>query len=140
MKTSVHLLASLVFAALLYPIFNWKVIFILVGGVLIDVDHYLWYIYKYKKFNIIDSYKFYIKNIKMDDFTNVLGILLIFHTIEFLLVALFLSFYIDFILLFTMGLLIHHLLDLIWLYSVPKRFIVNHSIILWLIKNQIQKI
>lgn len=137
MKPPTHLIFALFLAALLYPIFNWKVLFILAGGVLVDVDHYLWYIYKYKKFNIINSYKFYLKNIEVNDYSNVYGILLIFHTIEFLLLMILLSFYIEFALIFTIGLVLHYLLDLIFLYILPKRIIANHSIIWWIVKNHI---
>jgi len=136
MKPWVHLLLSLILAVILYPIFNFGVIFIFIGGVLIDVDHYLWYVYKYKKFNLFDSYKFYnIKNTKEH-----LGILLIFHTIEFLAAMIFLSFYFKSILIFTIGLLPHYLLDLIYFYKVYKRLIVNHSILSWIIKNKIKKV
>ena len=40
MKTSVHLMVSAILAAVLYPVFQWKVIIIFVGGILIDIDHY----------------------------------------------------------------------------------------------------
>src|SRR3989344_9077428 len=125
MKTSVHLAVSLILAAMLYPLFKWDVLFILVGGVLIDVDHYLWYIYRYKKFNIIKSYNFFLKNIERNDFTNVYGVLLIFHTIEFLLIMVVLSFYSEFALIFTIGLLSHYLLDVIFMYSISKRLIMS---------------
>lgn len=134
MKTSVHAAASLILAAVLYPLFKWKVLLILVGGVLIDVDHYLWYIHRYKKFNIINSYNFFLKNIERNDFTNVYGILLIFHTVEFLLVMAVLSFYSEFALIFTIGLLFHYLLDVIFMYSVSKRLIMSPSIVQYLIK------
>lgn len=138
MKPLVHILFSLILAVVLYPIFNWRVLFVLAGGFLIDIDHYLWHIYKYKKFNLINSYKFYMKNIEVNDFTNVTGILLIFHTIEFFLIIIFLSFYNQFVLLFLIGLLGHYLLDLIWCIRVPKRVIVNHSIIWWITKNKLK--
>ena len=135
MKTWAHLLVSSVLAAVLYPLFGWDVLLIPAGGVLIDVDHYFWYIYKYKSFNLVKSYRFYVKNIKANDFNNVIGILLIFHTIEFFLIMVLLSFYLKIAFIFTIGLISHYLLDLIFLYSVPKRFITNHSIIWWLVKN-----
>lgn len=136
MKTWVHLLVSSLLALLLYPFFSFRVLLILVGGVLIDIDHYLWYIWKYKRFNPIETYKFYVKNMETNDFTNVYGILLIFHTIEFLLAMILLSFYNQLVLVFIIGLLSHYLLDAIFLYLVPKQFIVNHSIIWWIIKNK----
>ena len=140
MKTSVHLIVSAILAAVLYPVFQWKVLLIFVGGVLIDADHYLWYIYKYKKFNLVDSYKFYLKNMEINDFTNVYGILLVFHTIEFLFIMVLLSFYNKLALLFTLGLLTHYVLDIIFILHISKRFIANHSVIYWIYGNLIQKL
>ena len=138
MKLWVHLLSSLILAILLYPLLNFKVLFVLAGGTLIDVDHYFWYICRHKKFNLIGSYKFFMKNIEINDYTNVKGILLIFHTIEFLSIMILFSFYNKFALLFTIGLLSHYLLDFIWFYFILKRFILTHSIIWWIIKNKIK--
>ena len=140
MKSWAHFLFSSIVAIIFYPLFKWKILLILAGGVLIDIDHYFWYILKYKDFNIINSYKFYIKNIETNNYKNVIGILLIFHTIEFLLVMIILSYYFEFAFIFTIGLLSHYLLDYTFLYFVVKKSITSNSIILWLIKNQIQKV
>lgn len=136
MKPWVHFLSSLILAVILYPAFEWKVMVIFISGFLIDIDHYLWYIYKYKKFNLFACHRYYTTDAKKNGFKNLEGILLVFHTIEFTLASIFLSFYNDFVLLFTIGLLTHYLLDLIWYYFVTKRFIANHSIISWIIKNK----
>lgn len=139
MKTSVHLAVSVILAAMLYPLFKLNVLLIFVGGVLIDIDHYFWYACKYKNFSILESYKFYIKAMDANDFARVKGILCIFHTMEFLLFMAVLSFYFKPALIFTIGLVSHYLMDLLYLYLVPKRFILNHSIIWWLIKNHESK-
>ena len=140
MKTSVHIAVSIILAAALYPFFKSNVLLILAGGVLIDVDHYLWYIYQYKKFSILQSYKFYIKVMDANDFAKVDGILCIFHTIEFLLLMILLSFYFELALIFTIGLVSHYLMDLLYLYLAPKHFILNHSVIYWIYKSLIQKL
>jgi len=139
MKIWVHFLFSLILAAIVYPIFNWKALLILAGGVLIDVDHYFWYVYKYKKFNLFGSYKYYMLNVREKEFEKDKNALNIFHSIEFLVVLVVFSFYSEFILVLTIGLLLHHLLDLVWTYFVPKQFIIEYSIIHWAIKNKIQK-
>jgi hypothetical protein len=138
MKVIIHFITSSILAAVLYPTFSWKVFLIIAGGVLIDIDHYLWYAYKYKNFSLVKSYKFYAAN--AEKYKIHAGILLIFHSIEFLVVLAVISFYTEFALLLTIGLLLHHLLDLIWVYFVPKRFIINYSVIAWVIKNKIQKL
>tara|TARA_B100000315_G_scaffold255285_1_gene298290 strand:+ start:112 stop:525 length:414 start_codon:yes stop_codon:yes gene_type:complete len=136
MKTWVHLSVSLILMIILYPIYNWEVLLILVGGVFIDFDHYLWYIYKYKRFNLLNSYRHYTIDAEKNNFKDVSGIPLIFHTIEFLLVIILLSFFNEFVLVFTIGLLSHYLLDLVWQYSIPKRLILNFSITSWIVKNR----
>ena len=140
MKVSTHFFYSLILAAILYPIFNWKAVFILIGGVLIDIDHYFWHVFKYNKFNFFDCYNYYLERMDKEKIMENIGLLLIFHTVEFLLLITLFSFYNNLALIFTIGVISHYLLDLIFLYSVPKRFIANHSIILWVIKNKIQKI
>lgn len=137
MKVPIHVIASLALAAALYPAFSWKVLLVLAGGVLIDIDHYFWYVHKYKKFNLFQSYCFFAANTL--NFNIYMGALFVFHSIEFLVISTMLSFYNEFMLLFTSGLILHHLLDLIWHYLFPKRFILDYSIIHCIIKNKIQK-
>lgn len=140
MKTSVHLVVSLILAVLLYPLFNWKVLLIIVGGVLIDIDHYFWYVCKYKKFSLLDCYYHYIIPLEKNDKSKNIGILMIFHTVEFLFIMVFLSFFIEYALVFTIGLLVHYLLDLIFLYGFAKRFIADHSIIHWIFKHKLESL
>lgn len=135
-----HLLFSSILAAAFYPVFNWKALLIFAGGFLIDIDHYFWYVQKYRKFNIYECYKFYRMEAEKNNFRNVVGLLLVFHTVEFFLLMAFFSFYTRFALAFTIGLSAHYLLDLVFLYIIPKRFIANHSIIYWIYKNKIQKL
>ena len=139
MRTWVHFAVSLIIVLVLYPFFSWKVMLILISGVLIDIDHYFWYIYKCHKLSLLDCYKHFTVEAENSNWKNVTGILLIFHTIEFLLIIIFLSFNNQIGALFLAGLLPHYILDIIWLFSVPKRFLTNHSIIHWYTKNKIQK-
>ncbi|MBI3026473.1 hypothetical protein HYY70_00015 [Candidatus Woesearchaeota archaeon] len=140
METWKHFLLSLIIAILMHALYEWKALFILIGGVLIDIDHYVWYIYKYRKFNLIDCYKFYADANTSMNFKPHFGLLHVFHTLEFLLAVAALSFYNEFALLFLVGLIGHYLLDLIWYITVPKCIIADHSIIHWIVKNQIQKV
>ena len=135
MKPSVHFLFSLILAMVLYPFFHWDALLVFAGGVLIDADHYLWYIYKYKKYNFFKCYRHFSSHAEKRDFREDYGILLICHTIEFLLAAIVLSFYYEYALLFTFGLALHYLLDLIFLFSVAKRLVADSSIIHWIMKN-----
>ena len=136
MKPLTHFLSSLALAIIIFPFFHWKSLMVFAGGFLIDADHYLWYIYKYRNFSLLKAYKHFSSHVEKLDFTEDYGILIVFHTIEFLTIMLFLSFYSAYALIFTFGLLLHYVLDLIFLLSVPKRFVVDHSLVHWVMKNR----
>ena len=140
MKTWVHAIISLILAGWLYQAYNWKVIFLLAAGILIDIDHYFWYVYRYRDFSLIKSYKFYMKNIERNDFSNVMGLLLIFHTLEFFLIMILLSFFSAAAFMFAAGLTAHYILDFIYTYHKAKGAVANHSVIYWVYKNLIQKV
>ena len=133
-----HTVVSAILAFLLYPPYGLKVLIIFAGGVLIDIDHYFWRICKNKEFNPLDCYRYYLNESPKNNFKRDDGNLHIFHTIEFFIVAILLSLYSKIAFIFTIGLLGHYLLDLIWHITVPKRVILNHSIISWIIKNKIK--
>lgn len=140
MKSWVHSVFSVVLGILLYPYYRWQALLIFVGGVLIDADHYLWYIHRYKSVNLAKCYAFFVSGVRESKWKEILGSVLVFHTVEFLIAAVLLSFYSPLALMFTVGLLGHYLLDFIWHISVPKMVIMNHSIIWWLYKNKIRKV
>ena len=133
MKITTHIFSSLILAIALYPFFHWQAIFILAGGVLIDADHYIWYALKYKKLSITGCYRHYMSSVESMDFSRHFGIMLIFHTIEFLILVLIFSYFLKPVQAFAIGLVLHYTLDLIFLYSVPKRLIAEYSIIRWVI-------
>ncbi|HLG24797.1 MAG TPA: hypothetical protein VI564_07755 [Candidatus Nanoarchaeia archaeon] len=134
MKTWVHTLASLILAAILYKWAGLLSGIVLISGVLIDGDHFLWHLYNTKNFSLKKCYDYFIKTSEKGRVHENDGILLIFHTIEALIALAVLSFYSKIILVFTIGILLHYALDLIWLYSIPGSFIADHSLIHWIIK------
>ena len=139
MSPLVHFIFSMITAVILYPIFGWSVLLIFVSGVLIDIDHYFWYIYKIKDYNMFKCYKFYMIKEAKNNYRGIVGALFIFHTIEILVILMVISFFIEIVMFLTIGIFGHFLLDLIWIYYTTKRFFLNHSIISWFIKNKIQK-
>ena len=140
MKTWVHFLVSSILAIIFYPIFNWKVLFILVGGVLIDIDHYFWYVYTFKDFNLFKCRTFFYIDCWKDGLRVMKDKLLIFHTLEFLIFVIASSVYSTYALLFAVGMTFHYILDIIQRYYHTKSFITSLSIISWLYKNKIQKV
>lgn len=140
MKPLSHLSISLILAAVLYPIFNWKALFIIAGGVLIDIDHYFFYIGRFRNFSIKNCYKYCESGIGKNNYKDTIGALLIFHTIEFLLISIIFSIYSQSALMFTIGLLSHYIADAIHRYSFAKSLITNPSLISWIIKEKIRKV
>ena len=134
MKFSVHLGFSILLAALFYPIFGWNSLLIIAGGVLIDADHYIYYVFKFKKFNPFQCNKYFTEDGKKSDYHIFDGLVLIFHTLEFLIAMIVLSFYSKLALVLIIGIIGHYLLDIIWFKFYIKRFVLNHSLSWWLIK------
>ena len=134
METPVHVVLSAILAAIFYPTYGMDAFFIIVGGVLIDIDHYLWYITKFKKYGLRECYSYCATGTIKDNWKFVTGSLFVFHNIEFLLLSIILSFYFTSVFMFTIGLLSHYILDLIWHIKGIKKTTHALSFIMWLIR------
>jgi len=68
MKPTHHLFLGVLFALFLislFPQIGWiGFLMIVLSTVLIDVDHYLYYVYKRKNYNLKNAYEWYIQNRK----------------------------------------------------------------------------
>ncbi len=140
METPVHVAVSAALAAVFYPAYGVDAFLIIAGGVLIDIDHYLWYIFKFKKYGMKECYEYCATGTIKDDWKHVKGSLFVFHNVEFLIILTALSFYFTWALMFTIGLLSHYLLDLLWhIYGIKKP---THtlSFIMWIIGRTRSKI
>ncbi|MBU1204474.1 MAG: hypothetical protein KKE93_01035 [Nanoarchaeota archaeon] len=98
-----HFLVGLIVSFLLYPVYGINVLIIFFVNLLVDVDHYIFYIFKFKSFNMIKAHNYF--------FNEERPFLLFFHTVEFLLVLLFFSFYFKLAFFALIGVVIHLLLD-----------------------------
>ena len=105
MKPKYHLISSLILMFLLSGYFGLLSIFIFVGGFLIDTDHYFYYAFSRKDWNLKRCLKFYDPNRLCVDELH------IFHTIEFWVMIILLSFYSKFILATLIGMILHQSLD-----------------------------
>ncbi len=102
------------------------VLWILVAGVLIDVDH-LWIIYKYvRKYGLREGYK---QMIVIKKGKEIKRLLFVFHSIEVLIILIILSFYNKIIFLIFLGFLSHIMSDLIFDLIVFKKTTKYFSII-----------
>lgn len=142
MKSSVHLFVSFILAILFYPVYKFNVVWIIIGGVLIDIDHYIWYVLKFKKFGLRECYNYCAYGTIRDNWKYVTGSLFIFHNLEFLILVSILSYYFTEALMFTIGLLSHYMLDFVWHFYAVKKQTHAISILEWLRRrlSRIQKI
>jgi len=112
-----HFLVTFFICIPLYFIYEWWVLLILASAVLIDVDHYLHYVFKFKKFNLKKAYDYYLnrgKNKKRE------RLLFVFHTWEVLVAILLLGFFFQIFWLIFLGFFIHVLEDIYDYYTRAK--------------------
>ena len=101
-----HFVFTLVFCIILFPFLNWWTIIVFLSGFFIDVDHYLYYIIKFKDWNLKKAYKIHFKKKYKDK-------LHIFHTIEFYLLIVSLNLLYPFFSYILIGVSFHLILDTI---------------------------
>ena len=119
----------------LYPKYGIDVYWVLIGGFLIDVDHYMHYVFRFRDFDIKKAYAYYGKNLKNKYILNV------FHTVEFFLLwVVLLNFYPAESFLFLVGFLPHMLMDYIYVKQTPDKSYRSRSpsIILWFFKHYVK--
>ena len=128
MYPSRHFILSLILAILLFPIYQYNVVLIFLSGFLIDGDHYLWYILKFKNFSFRKAYWYHVEHKGKSK-------LHIAHTIEFWILLAILSFYFRFFYFILIGVIFHNILDFIHIYIMkfPKNRPI--SITGWLIRH-----
>ena len=131
MDLKFHFIASTILALFLYPFFGPISFIALIGGWLIDVDHYLYNIVKHRSFNIKKSYRYYKKGKARFSFC-----LHIFHTVEFWLFMLALSFLSNIFLIFFLGMMLHMTMDFFdaWRKNFKLTKVRATSILEWLFK------
>lgn len=129
-----HFLLGIIFVAILYFFFSpiislFGLAVILLSSVLIDIDHYVYYVYKKKDLNPFKAHKWYLKNIKKFHSMSkeqkkkfYIGFYF-FHGIESLIILLFLGFYISPIFIFIfIGFFFHLSIDFIADIILEERF------------------
>ena len=90
-----------------FPFFGWFCLLVLIGGVLIDIDHYLWHIYNKRTLSVKKAYHF----MKHKNHAN-RNMTLIFHNIEFWIAKVILVFFFPVLLPLFIGLASHMTMDL----------------------------
>ncbi|OIO62625.1 hypothetical protein COY26_02580 [Candidatus Woesearchaeota archaeon CG_4_10_14_0_2_um_filter_33_10] len=112
---------GLIVSSALYPIYGINVLIIFFTNILLDVDHYILYIFKFKSFDIVKAHNYFFNEEK--------SFLLFFHTVEFLLVLLILSLSFKLVFFVLIGVVIHLLLDIYE--ETRKKYIGRFPSIVW---------
>ncbi|MBU3941503.1 MAG: hypothetical protein KKF74_01170, partial [Nanoarchaeota archaeon] len=54
-----HFLFGLIISLLLYPVYGLNVLIIFFANILLDVDHYILYIFKFKSFDMVKAHNYF---------------------------------------------------------------------------------
>jgi hypothetical protein len=107
-----HFLACTLLCVILWPIYGALSLIVFLGGFFIDVDHNLWYMVHKRDWRGWKAYRYFTDGVKKE--IKFGKSLMIFHTIEFFVVIVVLSFYFKLVLIFLMGLIGHLLMDRVY--------------------------
>jgi len=125
MFPSKHIIYSFIFCLFLLIILPYGnylyLLIIFLSSVLIDIDHYLLYVYRNKNLSLIKSWRWHIylhNNLK----ESKIPFLHIFHTFEFIFLVFVLSLFYKIFIWIFIGLIFHVILDL---YDMRKRKLYN---------------
>jgi hypothetical protein len=128
-----HIIYSTILCAALFPLFKWNVIIIfLVSVILIDIDHYIWFVQKTKDYHIKSVWRYYQHLLQISK-RKCEYVLHVFHTVEFWMLIILLAFVSQFFVYVAIGISYHVLLDHIYCIQhnpLQKR---ANSIIEWLL-------
>ncbi len=122
MLPKTHAILGIILSILIYIIFKITYIeafLIFFASVFIDFDHYLWFILKKKDFSLKNAYNMHkmgyqqLKKDRSGYDKNPLKVLHIFHTVEFLIIVLILSYFWNGFLFLLIGMVFHILLDMV---------------------------
>jgi|TARA_Y100000310_G_scaffold131413_1_gene130616 hypothetical protein len=121
MYPSQHLILGIAFATILFNIFPQITLIgfflIVLSAFFIDVDHYLFYVYKNKNISLKNAYKWFIKKEKkykklsIKERKKYKNDIFIFHGIEFWIFLAILSFIHNYFFFIFIGIMFHMFLD-----------------------------
>jgi len=140
-----HILIGLVFSSILYLIFNISIftsLLVFFSSFLIDVDHYIIYIFKTKDFSLTKTYKCGVetakawRKLKPSERKKYKKPIFIFHGVEFWIFLLLLSFFNFYFFWVFLGVIIHMVGDFADLVHYQDPFYFKLSQIYLLISNK----
>ncbi len=112
MLPKTHIIFGAVFSALIFFLFKitfFEASLIFLASFLIDFDHYLWYVGKNKDFSLKKAFRIFTDELRHPN----KPLMMIFHTLEFLILVFALSYFWKGFLFILIGMLFHSFLDII---------------------------
>lgn len=115
MNVKDHVIVSAIITLFIFPVYGWFSLLVFLGGVLIDIDHYLWWIFNRKSFSLKESYHFF-----KDEYKGKEDLTLIFHSIEFWLLSLVMVYFFPILFPYFIGLASHITMDMFFFFKFRK--------------------
>jgi len=115
MDLKYHFIVSSILTIILFPFFHWWALLAMVGGFLIDADHYLWWIIVKRNFSVKKAHHHFRKVYKGNK-----GVTLIFHCVEFWIFKLVVAFFFPILIPLVAGLYVHVGMDLYYYFKHRK--------------------
>lgn len=113
MSIKLHALLLVLFFPLVYAYFSfWGAVAFLLTGLLLDSDHFLWYLLKFREKNPSKAFSGFKKAFYSDKIYEKHAVLGIFHTIEFYIVFALLTYNFRILLPIFLGLSLHMAVDI----------------------------
>lgn len=124
MYPSQHIIIGILFSSIcliLFPsisLFGISLIFL--SSVLIDVDHYIYYVYKKKDFSLKNSHKWFLKSVNkvhslpLDKRKDVYTAFCFLHGLDIFTIVLLLAFFSKYFFFIFIGFLLHLFLDIVY--------------------------
>ncbi len=104
MRLKYHFIVSLLLSIILYQPYGYQAFLVMLSGFLIDIDHYLWYIIKFKDFSLK-------KTVEKTKDTTIKYKFHVFHLYDIMIILLILSFFSKIFIVLSIGLLVHLIMD-----------------------------
>jgi len=130
-----HILLGIIFSILLYILFKitlFQTLLVFLSSVLIDIDHYLFFVKRKKEFSLKKAFNWHKKLVGKQH----KPIMHVFHTIEFVTLILILSFFWDIFVFVLIGILFHSIIDIIDMFYNKWYGLREFSLIRYLLKDK----
>ena len=106
-----HFAVSLVLSAWLFKYYSYAAFMVLIGGVFIDIDHYLVYVIPKRDMHFLRAYRHFKDYGRNGLHQWIKQELYAFHNLEMLALLAIFSFYSTLVFMFFIGVLVHYIMD-----------------------------